>query len=384
MSRVGAELANTLMDEVLSEATVDFWDGVKDKTLRLIDTITFHRGTGAKIEQFVKSKIIAPAKYWGMKQVPVPQMIRRRAKESTPSRARRMIANAALYSVNHPVPRFAITAGLIAGVTVGVGFTPAVVPTVLAAAYAIKISSAYIFMGLKFGYKKWRNRKAPKPEIKSAQKLSVREKCRAVVNSLCEVAFNKGQKNPYLNILDIVMTVTSGVLLIPTCAQLNGWVARALSTPQKSAAEGIAQSAGLTQVGEAAESGIARQMGGETMRQTGRQLAVRAVQNEGVAVSQSLVSRLATMASAIPERGFGVVGQGTIKYFGGGLARKYAPEFADEAAMGVAAVAGAAGFAKIIPLKLRGIGVKFSTAWKKSGEPIGPPSWAINGFCRMI
>ncbi|TAH34036.1 MAG: hypothetical protein EYC62_05900 [Alphaproteobacteria bacterium] len=381
MSRVGAELANTLVDEVLSEATVDFWDKVKEKAIRLIDTITFKRGTGAKIEQVLKSKVVGPAKRWALQEIPVPEKIARRARESSQTRMGRIIFNSALFAVNHPVPRFVITAGLLAGITLALGFAPMVIPTTLAAAYAIKITSAYAFMAAKHGIEKWRNRNKPAEKTKPPRKLTVREKSRTAIDSLCEVAFGKGQKNPYLNIMDIVMTVTSGVLLLPTCAHLNQWITQALRAPQRASAESIAQSAGLTQVGEAAESGMVRQMGGETARQVGRQMAVRGLQAEGTAVSHSFLSRLATAASAIPERGFGVVGQGTIKYFGGGLARKYAPEFADEAAMGVAA---AAGFAWIIPVKLRGISVKFSSLWKKTSEPIMSSSLAMNGLSRVM
>ncbi len=342
MSRIGAELTNTFVDDILSEATVDSWDSFHKRFESFVDTVTFGKGNAARVEKFLKEKIFHPIRKTALREIPMPKKIKQRASESLQTRIGRIGRNACLTAINHPAARFVATAGIIAGITMAIGFPPLAAATTIAAAYAIKIASAYAFMGIKYAWKKLRKKGGANLSDKKQSSSRV-EKFRAAMRNVSEVAFGVGQKNPYLNLLDVVMTVTSGVLLIPTCAQLNIWIANALrAAPPASGTGQVLSSAGVAQLSEAAEQGMVRNASAGAMRQAGRQAVAGLAEQEILAVSRGMVPRMVSALAALPERIFGVFGQGTIKYLGGNLARKYAPDLTDDAAlMAVAASTGA-------------------------------------------
>lgn len=281
MSRFAHDITSTLVDDVLADAGADVATGVQAKILKLVDGITLGPENRRRLVE--RSKKIL------FQKLPVPGESRIKRLAQQP------VGQAALWTINNPVSRFCLTAGVIVGCAMGIGFSPVVGITTVVTAYAIKTGSAYGMMALKHGIEKVLKRKnsAEKTGAVKKEKFSW-QKFR---QSFVAAAFGVGQKNPYMNALDIVMTIASGVLLMPTMAQFSHWLGGALSArPAISPRVGIGNAA---RVAALSEESMVVSAASQSTRQAGLVL------------------------SGVGERAYSVASQGTVKFLGGRFAQRY-------------------------------------------------------------
>ena len=321
MSIIAREVTNTLVDDVLSEATVDFWHSAKEKFHAAIDRVTFGRGNGQRLERWARSAANYP--------IPVPHKIVKKASEGNIGKIGRVLFNAGLWSVNNAAMRFAITVGLIAATCAALGFAPPVAVWATAATYGIKIGPGYGFMAAKSLYRRWR--KTPGEPTKSGNQRPWYHASR-LKHDVMHLAFGVGNRNGYWNLLEIVMTVTSAVLLLPTAAHFNEWVAGILaarSKPPMLVNSESASAAIMSNAAKTAELGMERQLA--------MQAASRAAAFEGRAVGGGILRSVGGLVDGIPERALNIAEQGTIKFLGGNIAKRYGETFSGDGAMRMAA-----------------------------------------------
>jgi hypothetical protein len=217
MSRFISDFWHVAVDDVLADGLTEFWQEagkVGDKTL---------------VSRFKNSAFLEETKKIAGTKIPLPGL-------SVGTGA--LLDGAAQIFVNSTVGRFIVTAGLIGGIALAIGYTPVIAATAIGVTYGIKVASSYGFLAgkraVEWGWHKVRGKKehnekrhlSPKHKVK----LSSRAKLLAAGRHILHAAFGSTSQNTGMNLVDIALTVTSGVLLMPTTAGAMQWLGGLLST----------------------------------------------------------------------------------------------------------------------------------------------------------
>ncbi len=254
-------------------------------------------------------------------------------------------------AVNNPWARFCFTAGLILASAMALGFSPAIGCMAVGVSYTIKAASNYAFFAIKKILQRtvFRKKRAAKvPDKKEKNNGSFAKRC---LRSFCKAAFGAGQKNPYMNALDVVMTFASGILLLPISVHLQSWLggvfsarlggavsAKAALNSTSSAATRIVEEAGMQRAAQASGGHLARN------------IVQRAAEQEAGMASGGVLRRVLTLLGALPERAGGIAAQSTVKALGGNLAKKYGPQLGEEIAQESGQIIGAAAMQSVLPV----------------------------------
>ncbi len=211
MTGIGKEILNTTLDEVLSGVTVETLHNVSAAVARNTGVAEQKQNSSARI-RFWQNRIARPVAEFMTQKIVLPRAVTRAQKTPALQKPLGAMAKCGDVLVNNPIGRLCLTASIIAGAVLGLGFSWPVVPSTIAAAYGVKTGSHYAIMGLKYAWNRW-IKKSPSAKHGSGD------------YRLWKVLLGTGQKNTALNLLDIAMTVTTGILLTPSVASFHQWLA---------------------------------------------------------------------------------------------------------------------------------------------------------------
>lgn len=121
--------------------------------------------------------------------------------------------------VNNPVLRNTAIAGLIMGAAAVVGYGWPVMLASAGSAFALKFASSEMVGVLAWCWRRYVRRDWAKTQSIGA--LWQQTSWRSLPQHICRVTFSTSQKNLTLNALDMMLTVCSGLLLLPLVAQIQ-------------------------------------------------------------------------------------------------------------------------------------------------------------------
>lgn len=337
MSEVLSGFSNIVVDDILSEATTNASTKALERTLGKM-----HRTSN----RLFSSKCFAALKKGMLTEVKLP-LVQGLVSKGVSDQASAWVGKL----VNNPVSRHAIICSSIAGIALAVGYTLPIAGLAILSAYTIKTLSAYGFMAtvwaLKAGFRALRGSAKDKQDS-SRDKSAAKKGYPLHVNwmrarqHLARTIFGLDQKSTAVNLVDIALSITSAVLLMPVTAHAAEWVSGMVAARPDRMAFEAARKQGVMTVSEAvAERTVAREAAVQTVETIAHNGARQGLKSGGINIGQ-LCTRL--LRNAVDRSG-GVVAQGTIKFFGHNLAKKPQTtiEAVEAAAMGVAAAVIASG-----------------------------------------
>lgn len=121
--------------------------------------------------------------------------------------------------INNPIARNLAIAALIMGAAAAVGYGWPVMVATAVGAFGLKLAAAEAVGALAWTWRRYVRRDCVKTS--SLVVLWRQASLRQLPQHVCRVTFSTAQKNTTLNALDMMLTVCSGVLLLPLVAQIQ-------------------------------------------------------------------------------------------------------------------------------------------------------------------